>query len=873
MKKFLFLAIAVALYGTADAQKASHKSMAATQTEWKVAGARNVAFSSEEHNARVASKCVKQAQAVNSDLKVFNLNGQKLSVNREMQASRIAKSKTAAPAALKAAYKGNAYVYANSSWAPTDEWDVTPSTVTYNGTQYDCVYDVLPNTVFTNPMDFIYEVQDGNLVFTPEFLTENQGHGIFYMDYSDFKNGGSGAIVLELGEDGSLSLPEANANHTFGYYGCTYDENYAPVSVLGAYQQSAGLTYTIAEGEGGDPEPETFQAIQSYTGKGKEYGGGAVEWTMTYGKDGETMIIRNLVPASTAYTSDIVCSVEGDIITVEPQLVGTKNGYFLYLAAYQAEDGVLKITRDAAGHISLPQGEGVIVGAFKVEEFDPTYDKANYAGYWDIYTDVVFYAEDETIPVPAPVVAADATPAGLLFAGMSPSGYSYNANLSFMPAYANMVVKNVTTDEATAFAWTADKLKYNSASESYSVEESYPSTETDLTFATTVGTYNNITLTGWNGSAKSEAFTYGLGGDEDHPYTAFYAYGGGAQSEFEMSDGTFAVMSSHNPALNTTFYTNWGTPDKYSTSMSKIYIYGCKPVKPLYMTGIELPLVSFSDNSTEEAPFALTCKIVKCTRSATGSVKLGDVIATCEADASSIVEGANGLMLISFEDFVVEDEDGMSQSIDHLFLEEEFMIVLEDWDNGTFTGVIGSEADATLGVKSTWFEKSDAPGSMYSYGSWPTKLFVGYKDAAYGYLNTEDDLNITLPAEGGEASIKINPMLCGAENTTLAGFEEGKEPAEWVNFDVTDESYTDDADWTFTLKISAEAASEERTSTFRVYQPGAYLDITVSQAASTGIDNVAVAASTKGTYNVMGQQVVNTDAKGLYIIDGKKVVK
>jgi hypothetical protein len=98
--------------------------------------------------------------------------------------------------------------------------------------------------------------------------------------------------------------------------------------------------------------------------------------------------------------------------------------------------------------------------------------------------------------------------------------------------------------------------------------------------------------------------------------------------------------------------------------MSKIYMYHEKPAAPLYITGITLPMVSFS----AKEGFNLHIKIQKVSYPAGYSKPvLGEVIAEGDASEENINDNFSaGLTAVEFP-LYKEDEDGMSTELDYLF--------------------------------------------------------------------------------------------------------------------------------------------------------------------------------------------------------------
>ena len=214
------------------------------------------------------------------------------------------------------------------------------------------------------------------------------------------------------------------------------------------------------------------------------------------------------------------------------------------------------------------------------------------------------------------------------------------------------------------------------------------------------------------------------------------------------------------------------------------------------------------------------------------------------------------------------------------------MIVIEGWDNGTFSGVLGCQ-DAPLNNArtSTWFEKTGEEGSMYAYTSWKTSLFVGLLGATYGYLNTEDDTNITIPTEGGEAAINVEAMLRSVDaesgaptyrlfiDEVISDSELDDETGlpTWLQIGIgnVNESGTE-----FTIGFAADALPtgiEGRQATIVFMQEGAKLEVTVTQGKATGVNvtTKTVKTSNAAMFNLAGQRV-NKNFKGLVVKDGQK---
>lgn len=606
------------------------------------------------------------------------------------------------------------------------------------------------------------------------------------------------------------------------------------------------------------------------------------DWTVYTGtstKDASVTLIQDVIPDIFGFGGIVVPYTlsEGKIV-IAPQLIASfpdenapTGTYYLFLEDASSSDGYIRLTLDDDGNITGKYS--IIYSIYPAETYNYNDWVATYDGFQNIqYT------------VPGKEVAPEVSfePSSLvLFAGLGLNGYSFNNNLAIAGAYTTTSFVNRTSDVATAWNWSA----YDASSEA----EAFFASGTDKNFNLVLNgddVVKNITLVGTNGSKVSDPFVFGIGKSKDDGgaprYTNSYLYASGGANNFLLNDETPAIMTRQDPDGDLTFYTNWATPDKASNSMSKIYIYHEKPSAPLYITGVTLPLVGFS----AQEDFNLHIKIVKCSfTSATSKPTLGEVIAEGDATSENInAEFDSGLTAIEIPLYRT-DEDGLSEDLDHLFINDEFIIVIEGWDNGTFSGALGSQ-DAPLdnARTSTWFEKTGEEGSMYAYTSWKTSLFVGLLDATYGYLYTTDDTHMVIPEAGGQVSINVHPMYsysdAGAEQLgykTRLWLDEtvaGNEIPDWLQLGWINEDY--DENFTFDLVAQADALPEGvegREATIVLYQEGAQLTITVTQGKSTGINVTTKTVKTSNTpmFNLAGQRV-NKDFKGLIVKDGRKMI-
>lgn len=796
-------------------------------------------------------------------------------------------------------------------------WTMTPATVTdeEEQTSLDVLVDVIPaldvlSNLYPEGIPVTYTQEDNIITIQPQAVanySNETNDTIFYITLCSVNSDEEdGSITMELGEDGMLKVVDGNWIAYCVFADVEFDEDFADGE---AYQGMYSLITYVRYIHDGQKDGITVE--KEYDGYGIDMSESmGVTWTMeqgTYTEDGEdTPIFVNMSPFDDMfagiYPDGIYVEYEqnGSTITVQPQQLATVTNddntrSYILLFSGKDDNGIIKLTVGSDGSLNTVQDEEIMIAAWTTKDFDPTYE--TYEGYYT-YTSKVKYLLPGT-PAPAPESVACEALDLVLFAGLGYSGYGYNDNLAIMGAYAPTTFRNGTLDMATSFEWSVLQT------DDEGVESTITSNDKDLTLNTKAGyTYEEFTLTGYNQDAASDPYTWGYGhcpnseGDGLR-YEAVHLYAGEGASSFEFTDGSYATMTRQNPDGDLTFYTNWGTPDIYtSNSISTIYSYQGKPSTPLFITGVTLPMVSFE----AKEDFNLHIKLLKCTRSATGRLTLGDVIA--EADATSENINADydaGLTAVEFTELYVEDEFGMSEVLDYLFIEDEFIIVIEGWDNGTFSGVLGSQ-DITDGqMTSTWFGRTGYGDEMRYYTSWFPQLFIGLLDATYGYLHTEDNTNLAFGEEGGQATIHVDPMYYGIDEETeeptyslriesiFEDGEEAEEIPEWLTFEIANEDYTTATATTeggeeyeyfvngidYDMIVTAEAlpeSVESREVEVTFFQRGAKLTVKASQAKGQGIQTTITKQPVKNSriYNMAGQPV--KAAKGIVLRDGKKVV-
>lgn len=862
-----------------------------------------------------AKPAIQNKMKAYSNAKMQNRNRLNLQPTMNPQIAAQAKAASKAPGFAKK-YTGTGLDYSTDE---TVQWTMTPASFTYQNEEtgetenVDVLVDIIPtpsylSRLYPEGIPVEYTVDENNTItIEPQsiasYQNEAQDSTVYLTLFSaDSENGN---ITIEVGDNGKLTITDGSYICLGEFLNVEYDEAvFDSDAFLGWDELFAGVAYY-------------YRMETSWDGKYNAHGvsyfdNEPVNWTMQRGtsiKDDEvTKFILDLTPRVDMFSSiypdgiDVEYEQNGNTLVVKPQVIASMDDpddgrIYVLISSGTSDDGNIVLTEEKTGLATI-EGESIIIGAWTTSTFDPTYN--SYLGGY-LYIDNPTYRLPDA-PAVAPKDVACEPEELVLFAGLGYSGYSYNDNLAIMGAYAPTNFNNLTFDIATGFNWSVTETDDD-------IETTLTGRNRDFSLFTKGGAvYSDFSLTGYNEKEASEPYNWGtghcLGSDGSVRYEAIRAYAGQGASYFNYGDGTYAVMTRQNPDYDLTFYVNWATPDiaaNYGvSSMSTIYSYQGKPATPLYLTGVTLPMVSFSANDD----FNLHLKLCKCSRNARGTLTLGDVIAEGDATLENVNDEYDaGITAVEFTELYVEDEFGMSETVDYLFVEDEFVIVIEGWDNGTFSGVLGSQEYNFNENTSTWFQATGETRMRSYSGGWP-QLFIGLLDATYGYLHTEQGTDLVFNEDGGMSMIHIDPMYYAIDDETeeptyllniesiFENDEETDDIPEWVELSIANEDYTtateiddDGQEYTYfvngidyDLVVTTEALPkgvENRTCQIVFFQTGAKLTVTINQvvggedAISTIVEKTPIKNSR--AYNLAGQQV-GKNYKGVVVKEGKKVI-
>ena len=549
-------------------------------------------------------------------------------------------------------------------------------------------------------------------------------------------------------------------------------------------------TFTpVMRGVASAPRKE-LSMLEAYVGYGYSYFDKKnMKWAMAPGKttkegvEGEIDVLWDIIPTPALFVKAGIEHIPAEYtyddatktITIPAQNIlereyedSTKT--YILLFSILTEDGSIIINVGDDGSLTVNEDDAILYGDWDTPtiEYD---DDDNYVGFNGGYQYMekvqYFKPGEEPVYVPQP----EYEPEGLfLHASISPSAYGFQNNLQFMPAYAQQSFKNFTTDEADAWSWKMDRLQVNAEGTDYEVGETFTAETRDFAIQTIDGTYTPAELVASFEGQSSDPYKWGL--SHDKPGTKAYVYASFMGDNYDMSDGTYATISKCDPSNGFSLYTSLGTPalNSRGLSISSLILYQGKPATPFYFEGINL----LCEQLTMEDNFELKCKIQKVSQDpATGALTLGDVIAEADINTDDVVQGYNengwDIWQLNWNEFYVEDEYGFTETLPYIFVEDEFAIVFEGWNNGTFqAAALGEGSSNSVGVNCIYYQVAD-DDNVYGRFDLYSHIYAGFNGAIYGYLHTEDATTFNFGKEGGIGTMHIDPMLYNMTTNSETG--------------------------------------------------------------------------------------------------------
>ncbi len=161
-----------------------------------------------------------------------------------------------------------------------------------------------------------------------------------------------------------------------------------------------------------------------------------------------------------------------------------------------------------------------------------------------------------------------------------------------------------------------------------------------------------------------------------------------------------------------------------------------------------------------------------------------------------------------------------------------------------------------------YFDQRDqAPGVTLDRNTIaPLCYCVFTMDATYAYIHGVDDTTkVTLPIEGGKASVEINALYYNINQMIDLGGYEVTAP-EWLSVSFGDSDY---ATGNTTMTVSAEATEASRSGVVSIEGLGATYSLTVEQGEGAAVSSISIDKNAE-YFDLQGRRVANPD-KGLYI--------
>ena len=606
------------------------------------------------------------------------------------------------------------------------------------------------------------------------------------------------------------------------------------------------------------------------TRSGSVYNWDMIPTTVDTG-DGPVPALTNLVICPWEYDIDVEYEAIDDNNFVIPfQFTGISTGdYYVFIANWSAAsvDGSIPFTMDNYGNITC--GTNYIAWVAVPKE-GPTYTFDDAVGSFATYQKPAYVAEGAEYPPTASYDINDA----VYYSGISHMGYNFTYQHVAVPAYGTVNFTNLTTDPADTWAWTVNTIYYNEDTEDFEKRDVVATgDQTDFNLETQGGEYYApAELVASLTHLVSEPF---VGAEE-----SAIVYPGSLMADWSFGDDD-AYGKPQVTRANLKYPMYYSSYMGTDQGIKSWILYQGAPTKPLYFEGVNMMVRNFVAGES----FNLKCKIVKVERPLGGKLTIGDVIAESEVNTEQILTN-DVVTELFWTDFGIEDELGLFEPLNNITIEpgQEFAIVIEGWDNGTFTADgLYFDGGPETGTTSTYVIISEEDEySGYGFHNNYGHIMVGLEGAVYGYMQTTDNTNLTIPADGGEAKIHILPMLYqtgddGQPATLIYLDESSEEIPDWLQVSYTEPTVNgEDVDLDFDLIFAAQAlpaGTTSRSCNLVFFQPGAYLEVSVSQSGVAGVSTVVKKTVTDGpAYNLNGQRV-NANYKGIVVKDGAKAIK
>ncbi len=503
------------------------------------------------------------------------------------------------------------------------------------------------------------------------------------------------------------------------------------------------------------------------------------------------------------------------------------------------------------------------------------------------------------LPKAAAGTASFAAPNGYYYYGLcqgdASDGITWAGSSFFGPAYHSDTWQS-TTEGASAYEWEYMDPAWDGKTEpSYLYSESqnleapaYPS-----------NTWYAPALTATIGGQTTEKYQpvtlMQLGGE---PYVWF-------QSDAEPTYLTFtdfdlpAYLGTTKP-YNMSASLNFGVTEGNSEIWSKVVNeevnitsvgkYFPAPAIPYVLSGVYVPAVIEKFGSDR-----ITVKVWKCNDSG----YLEEVVATGYLAKADVPVSAENYTPFTVP--LIESIDGM-ESIKYLDVDYPILIEVGGFDESkdSFGTVFTYSSDMNdAKICTSYVGGTDADGNVTFLSAanvyfgedgserYPVNFGIGAVGMYTWLYATDDNYSLSVPADGGSATIKINSYLGGESALSFTGWG----VYDWIQPTVGEfDASTGETEITFDVDpISADYGYNGRTCAIKVSIPGASKVFTLVQGeagvnAVEGTDNkvavvdgnfevTAAKAGVVEVYNIAGQKVASAQVDGTAVVSAQNLAK
>jgi len=538
------------------------------------------------------------------------------------------------------------------------------------------------------------------------------------------------------------------------------------------------------------------------------------------------------IPAGQIILDYAVTSEFGDDDAV---LVGYADGSFYWGGSIPANVSF------GTGKITFEDGFGVVG---RVGGADPEAD-----AFYELYTNSpkpVFQnkaggtGEDDPVPPSAYIP----TP-GTLYYGLSHDGFGLNGFYAVAPPYQGWTFKNITTEvPKLTFSWTYNDGETSTAKDLlYEVEEGYwdmpsltsimPTEQSEFTLGLMYGEFDESSIdAGGGGSLDLSGHLFNLtNANIDYDIVGW---------RFAVDDYVFGTGSSCNCSKLVSFFD--GNPEGLT-----------------YFEGVDI----LAQTLTASPSTKFTMEVVKANRTPSGSITLGDVIATSVATMKDFIAIGTSAGTLRFSEFVARDEEGFDTDIPYVEVEGSYALVLSGFNvSGVKLAVMSEYEDRPDDLNYSYLIDKTT-GKIKSYSSIKNTMLFSLIEGYYSYLRSSTS-KIHFPEEGGSSTIEMVPFFDGV-------FWDEEDLPEWLT--ITQNDHFVSGNWGSTITVNAEPSTVDRAADIEFSTWGARATVKITQSGGVTISSPkekATSALRKGNDFILSYPSTATSVE-VYNIAGQKL--